>query len=114
MEAAIDICGAFPAKEVSWYRYRLVISGVINVGHGHSLGIFVVRVYLIVGDAIPGLGVDSAIRQVRINLLVVTTIVFVKAIRDLLFVWNCSMEVCVHVFVLNDVGELLVHSIIER
>ena len=86
MEAAIYICGAFFAEKVLWYCHRLVVSGVISVGHVLSLGIIVVRVYLIVCDAMPGLCVDSAIHHVRINPLGVMRIVFDKAIRDLLLV----------------------------
>ena len=114
MEAAIDICGAFSTEKVFWYLYRLIFSGVISVGHGQSLGIFVVRACLIVCDAILGLCVDSAVRQVRIDLLGVIRIVFIEAIRNLLLVWSFSMEVSVHVFVLKDVGSLIVRSIIER
>ena len=65
-------------------------------------------------DAIPGLCVDHAIRQVRIDLLSVIRIVFIKAIRDLLLVWNLPMKVSIHFFVLKDVGNLVVRRIIER
>ena len=113
METAIDICGAFFAEKGLWYFYRLVFSGVISVGHAQSLGIIFVRACLIVCDAIPGLCVDNAVRQVRIDLLGISRIVFVKAKRDLLLVWNFSMEVWDEFFVLKDVGNLVVRSIIE-
>ena len=114
METAIDICGAFSAEKVLWYCYRLVFSGVISVGHAQSLRIIFVRACLFVCGTVPGLCVDNAIRQVRIDLLGVFRIVFIKAIRDLLLVWSFSMEVSVHFFVLKDVGKLVVRSVIER
>lgn len=86
MEAAIDVCGAFSAEKVLWYCYRLVFFGVISVGHVQSLGIIVVRAYLIVCDTISGLCVDGAIGHVGIDLLGVLRIIFVKAIGDLLLV----------------------------
>lgn len=114
MEAAIDICGAFSAEKGLWYFYRLVFSGVISVGHSQSLRIIVVRACLIVRDAIPGLCVDGTVRQVRIDLLGVIRVVFIKAIRDLLLIRSFSMEVWVQVFILEDVGNLVVRSRIGR
>ena len=114
MEAAVDVCSAFPAEKVLWYRYRLVISGAIGIGHVQSLGIIAVRAGLVVCDAVPGLCIDSAIRHVRVDLLGVIRIVFVEAIRELRLGWNLSMEVSVQFFALKDVGTLVVRSRIER
>ena len=91
MEAAIDVRGAFSAEIILWYYYCCIFSGVISVGQ--SLGIIVVRAYVIVRDAVLGLCVDGAVRQVRVDLLGIIEIVFIKAIRDLLLIWRFSMEV---------------------
>ena len=114
MEAAVDVCGAFPAKKVLWYCYRLVISGAIGIGHIQSLGIIAVRAGLVVCDAVPGLCIDGAIRHVRLDLLGVINIVFIEAIRELRLVWSVSMEVSVQFFALKDFGTLVVRSRIER
>ena len=44
----------------------------------------------------------------RVGLLGVIRIVFIEAIRDLLLIWSFSMEVSGQVFVLKDVGSLVV------
>ena len=108
----IDVRGAFSAEEIQWYCYCCIFSGVINAGQ--SLRILVVCTYFVVRGAILGLCVDGAVRQVRIDLLGIITIVFIEAIRDLLLIWSCSMEVSVHIFVTKDIVDLTVLSLIKR
>ena len=108
MEAAIDVRGAFFAEKILWYCYCCIFSGVIRVDQ--SLGIVAVRAYNLVRDAILGLCVDGAVRQVRVDLLSIIEIVFLKTIRDLLLICQVSMEVSRHVFVTKDIVDLAVRS----
>ena len=108
MEATVDVRSALPPEVVLWYCYRSIFSGVISISQ--SLGIIIVRAHLTVCDAVLGLCVDSAVSQVRVDLLGVIRIVFIEAIRDLLLIRSFSMKVWIHVVIMKDISNLVVRS----